>query len=106
MKWRFIGGPVKVQNLQPESVARGVRSIRSGASAIKVPGYNGYLDLGVSYQVAKQMTVRLGCNNILDKDPPIIQAFYGTPVLPGSNTYPQTWDWGGRFLFANLTLDF
>ena len=54
----------------------------------------------------KQLTVRLGVNNVLDKDPPIIQTFYGTPVLQSGNTYPQTWDWGGRFLFANLTLDF
>jgi len=70
-----------------------------------VPGFN-YLDLGASYQVAKQLQLRVGVNNVLDKDPPIIQAFYATTVLGSGNTYPQTYDWGGRFLFANLTVDF
>ncbi len=103
MKWRFIG-PVKVQNLSQNPLLAGPVDPIQGIGN-SVPGYN-YLDLGVSYQVAKQVTLRLGANNVLDKDPPAIQAFYGTPVLQSGNTYPQTWDWGGRYLFANLTLDF
>jgi iron complex outermembrane recepter protein len=103
VKWRFIG-PVKVQNLSQNPLIAGPVDPIQGIGN-QVPGYN-YLDLGVSYQVAKQVTIRLGANNVLDKDPPAIQTFYGTPVLQSGNTYPQTYDWGGRFLFANLTLDF
>jgi len=102
-KWRLIG-PVKVQNLSQNPLLAGPVDPIQGIGN-SVPGYN-YLDLGASYQVAKQMTVRVGVNNILDKDPPIIQAFYATSVLGSGNTYPQTYDWGGRFLFANITLDF
>jgi outer membrane receptor protein involved in Fe transport len=60
----------------------------------------------MSYTISKTVTARLGANNVLDKDPPIIQTFYGAPVLDSGNTYPQTYDWGGRYLFVNLTLDF
>jgi len=27
-------------------------------------------------------------------------------VLDSGNTYPETYDWGGRYLFANLTVNF
>ncbi len=48
-------------------------------------------------QVTKQITARVGVNNVADKDPPIIQAFYGASVLDSGNTYPETYDWGGRY---------
>jgi iron complex outermembrane recepter protein len=102
-KWRFIG-PVKVQNLSQNSLLAGPVDPIEGIGN-QVPGYN-YLDIGASYQVTKQMKASVGVNNLLDKDPPIIQAFYGTSVLDSGNTYPQTYDWGGRFLFANITVDF
>jgi iron complex outermembrane receptor protein len=102
-KWRLIG-PVKVQNLSQNPLLAGPVDPIEGIGN-SVPGFN-YIDLGASYQVAKQVAVRFGVNNVADKDPPIIQAFYGTSVLDSGNTYPQTYDWGGRYLFANLTIDF
>jgi iron complex outermembrane receptor protein len=102
-KWRLIG-PVKVQNLSQNPLLAGPVNPIEGIGN-SVPGFN-YIDLGASYQIAKQVAVRFGVNNVADKDPPIIQAFYGTSVLDSGNTYPQTYDWGGRYLFANLTIDF
>jgi outer membrane receptor protein involved in Fe transport len=102
-KWRLIG-PVKVQNLSQNPLLAGPVDPIEGIGN-SVPGFN-YIDLGASYQIAKQVAVRIGVNNVLDKDPPIIQSFYGTSVLDSGNTYPQTYDWGGRYLFANLTIDF
>ena len=102
-KWRLIG-PVKVQNLSQNPLLAGPVDPIEGIGN-QVPGFN-YIDLGASYQVTKQISARVGVNNIADKDPPIIQAFYGTSVLDSGNTYPETYDWGGRYLFANLTVDF
>jgi outer membrane receptor protein involved in Fe transport len=102
-KWRFIG-PVKVQNLSQNPLLAGPVDPIEGIGN-QIPGFN-YIDLGASYQIAKQVAVRFGVNNVADKDPPIIQTFYGAPVLDSGNTYPQTYDWGGRYLFANLTIDF
>ena len=102
-KWRLIG-PVKVQNLSQNPLLSGFVAPLAGIGN-QVPGYN-YIDLGASYSVTKKITARLGVNNVADKDPPTIQAFYGASVLDSGNTYPETYDWGGRYLFLNVTVDF
>jgi iron complex outermembrane recepter protein len=104
-KWRFIG-PVKSSNFNQNPLLSGSPPIDPIAGiGNQVPGYN-YLDLGASYSVTKKITARIGVNNVADKDPPVIIAFLGAPVLDSGNTYPQTYDWGGRYLFANITVDF
>jgi len=62
-----------------------------------------YLDLAGSYRVNDMATFRLGVNNVLDNDPPL-SASVGT--TGNGNTYPQTYDALGRYVFMNLTLDF
>jgi iron complex outermembrane recepter protein len=102
-KWRLVG-PVKVQNLSQNPLLAGAVGTAPDIGN-QVPGYN-YIDLGCSYQVSKKITARLGVNNVADKDPPIIQTFYGASVLDSGNTYPETYDWGGRYLNASVTVDF
>jgi iron complex outermembrane recepter protein len=103
-KWRLIG-PVKAQNLSQNPLL--AAPVDTGVSGIgtTIPGYN-YLDLGASYQVMKQLTVRVGVNNVLDKIPPIVGEYYEGPPLWNGNTFPSTYDWGGRYLFAHFTLTF
>jgi iron complex outermembrane recepter protein len=103
MNWRFVG-PVKVQNLSQNPLLAGPVDPISGIGN-QIPGYN-YLDLGISYQLMKQVSTRIGVNNVLDKNPPIVQQFYEGPPLVNGNTFPANYDWGGRFLFANITFDF
>jgi iron complex outermembrane recepter protein len=103
IKWRFVG-PVKTQNLSQNPLLAGTVLTAQGMGT-QIPGYN-YLDLGVQYQVNKTISVRFGVNNLLDKDPPNVPEAYEGPPLVNGNTFPQVYDWGGRFLFANITLDF
>jgi outer membrane receptor protein involved in Fe transport len=103
INWRLVG-PVKVQNLSQNPLLSGFVDPINGIGN-QIPGFN-YIDLGASYQVAKQLTVRVGVNNLLDKDPPIVQTFYEGPPYQNGNTFPQVYDWGGRYLFVNLTMDF
>jgi outer membrane receptor protein involved in Fe transport len=65
------------------------------------------LDLRASYAWDK-VTLQLGCNNVLDKDPPniAIQSTGGNSNFAESNTFPSVYDVAGRFLFARLTVDF
>lgn len=65
-------------------------------------GSQNYFDLQVAAPVMTGATVRLGVNNIFDKDPPLSNAVGTTG---NGNTYPQTYDALGRFLFADLTVD-
>jgi len=66
-----------------------------------------YFDLTAAMKLGDKITVRLGVNNILDKDPPII----GASTLPGppagnGNTFPQAYDSLGRFIFGEITAQF
>jgi outer membrane receptor protein involved in Fe transport len=65
-----------------------------------------YFDLSLTARLANRLNLRLGANNILDRDPPVA----GGQAVPGGfgngNTYPQVYDSLGRYLFAGFTVDF
>ncbi|MEZ5981608.1 MAG: TonB-dependent receptor [Parvularculaceae bacterium] len=66
-------------------------------------GSRNYIDLAASYNVTENWNVRVGVNNLLDKDPPLTSQTAG---FSNGNTYPQTYDAVGRFLFIGTTIDF
>jgi len=68
-------------------------------------GSRDYLDLSVGYEVAKGVSARLGVNNLLDKDPPIVSSATSGGFSNG-NTYPTVYDTLGRYVFLNITADF
>ena len=55
-----------------------------------------------------KVTIRAGVNNVLDKDPPMIDTINsgGNQIYAESNTFPSVYDTAGRYLFLNLTVDF
>jgi iron complex outermembrane receptor protein len=78
----------------------------------KIPQIN-YFDLTGTFRVGDHFNFRLGVNNLLDKDPPIIGANGTssvinacTAVLCSGNTFPNVYDALGRYIFAGVTLDF
>lgn len=62
-----------------------------------------YFDLSGNWQVRDNARLRFGMNNILDRDPPL-SAIVGT--TGNGNTYPQTYDALGRYVFIGLTANF
>jgi outer membrane receptor protein involved in Fe transport len=50
--------------------------------------------------------LRVGVNNVFDKDPPIIGATNLPGVAGNGNTFPQVYDSLGRFIFGQLTVQF
>ena len=62
-----------------------------------------YFDLAGTWAVKDWAAFRFGVNNVLDDDPPL-SASVGT--TGNGNTYPQTYDALGRYVFVGLTLDF
>ncbi|MEA3139819.1 MAG: iron complex outerrane recepter protein [Gammaproteobacteria bacterium] len=67
-----------------------------------IPAFN-YLDLQATWNVNSVLQVRAGANNVLDKDPPLINSF----IAPGgqANTY-DSYDLFGRQLFVAFTAKF
>jgi outer membrane receptor protein involved in Fe transport len=60
-----------------------------------------YFDLAFTARMAQRLNLRMGVNNVFDRDPPL----EGTSLGSG-NTFPQVYDALGRYLFAGFTIDF
>ena len=62
-----------------------------------------YFDLAANWAFTEKASVTLGINNVLD-DNPTISGAVGT--VGNGNTYPQTYDALGRYVFLRATVDF
>ena len=62
-----------------------------------------YFDLAANWAITEKASVSLGINNVLD-DSPSISGAVGT--TGNGNTYPQTYDALGRYVFLRATVDF
>jgi outer membrane receptor protein involved in Fe transport len=67
-----------------------------------------YFDLASTFTVGDHYNLRLGVNNIFDKDPPLFSSSFGScaVVFCNGNTYPGVYDVLGRYLYASATLNF
>ena len=86
--WRYFG---EVDNFRSDTTGY----------APSIDAYN-YIDLYASYQMKSNTTLRIGVNNVFDKDPPILPNSSGI----NGNTYPQVYDALGRYVFAGISLSF
>jgi outer membrane receptor protein involved in Fe transport len=62
-----------------------------------------YFDVTSALRLGDRVTVRLGVNNMFDKDPPIV-GNYGAAA--NGNTFPQIYDALGRYMFATIAARF
>jgi outer membrane receptor protein involved in Fe transport len=72
---------------------------------LRIPSQS-YFDLTLSARIGDHYSFRLGVNNILDRDPPLIGAQACPAGICSNNTYTQVYDALGRYIFAGVTLDF
>lgn len=69
-------------------------------------GSRSYIDLSASMTMADRYTLRLGANNLLDKDPPL-NGSTSCPTGPcNGNTWPQAYDSLGRQIFMAASVEF
>ena len=70
-------------------------------------GSREYFDVAALWTINKTFSLRLGVNNIFDKDPPIVSNTTADPsILGNGNTFPGTYDCCGRLVFMNVTMKF
>jgi len=107
--WRFFS-PAKLEQLSenPNIGAAAGATIANGKISNTdafLPSMS-YLDLTGSVKLSDKVTLRVGVNNVLDRNPPVI----GSTNLPGTsgngNTFPQVYDSLGRFIFGQLVAQF
>lgn len=97
--WRYVAS-VKVAQTSSQPVLAGSFSEVNRSLAAR-----SYFDLSLAYTAREKVTLRLGVNNLLDKDPPLTTT---SAIEDGGNgnTYPQFYDSTGRYLFAGVSIDF
>jgi iron complex outermembrane recepter protein len=110
VSWRYYS-PVKLQSLSPNTniaAAAGATIANGGISNTDafIPSFS-YIDLTAAVKLADKVTMRLGVNNVLDKQPPVIGATnLPAPPIGNGNTMPQVWDSLGRYIFGSVTVQF
>lgn len=101
LAWRYIGDVKADSATNPPDSETGEPT--APAAERSLASFS-YFDLGVSVPYDR-LSFRLGVNNILDRDPPIIG-----DSLPGTvgngNTFPQVYDALGRYVFLGVSADF
>ena len=68
-----------------------------------------YLDLSATWRIKDNLTARMGVNNVLDNNAPIVDSGnlgVSGPAYGNGNTYPGLYDALGREFFFGITADF
>jgi outer membrane receptor protein involved in Fe transport len=68
-----------------------------------------YIDLAVNWTVHEGIQLHAGVNNLFDKDPPLLDSNnlgVSSPPFGNGNTYPQTYDALGRYVFVGATIKY
>jgi iron complex outermembrane receptor protein len=109
--WRYFS-PVQLETLSSNpnlnSGLPGAASIASGAISntdARIPSFT-YIDFTASIKVADKIQLRVGVNNILDKQAPAIGITNQPGTTANGNTFPQVYDSLGRYLFGQLSVQF
>jgi len=102
LRWRYFGA----SNVETSSGSPDLSFITTD-----YPGFNrisnySYLDTSAAMEVAKGITVRLGINNLLDKDPPTVLSGNCATGPCNGNTFSQTYDVLGRYIYLHVGAKF
>jgi outer membrane receptor protein involved in Fe transport len=105
LQWRYVGSVRLDRSIPGNPNLAG--PWRPGDQRI---GAQSYFDLTGSARVSKNYELRVGVNNLFDREPPItssegngLNGVCGPPSCNG-NTFPQLYDPLGRYLFAGVTI--
>jgi outer membrane receptor protein involved in Fe transport len=90
LTWRYYDAVTNVSNATRDNI-----DYELGAQS--------YFDLAANWAVTEKASVLLGVNNVLDDDPPLSSAVGTTG---NGNTYPQTYDALGRWVFLRGQIAF
>ena len=109
MTWRYYS-PVLLESFSqnPNLAAASGATVANGGISntdAHISSYS-YLDLTGAVHLADHVTVRVGVNNVLDKDPPVIGQSNLPSITGNGNTFPGSYDTLGRYIFGQLTVQF
>ncbi len=102
--WRYISGVDRINSID---AATGAITLDTASFAAEIPSFS-YFDVAAFWDVAENVRLRAGVNNLLDRDPPLVPGFatVGPTGNSSGNTYPGNYDVIGRFIFVGANLRF
>jgi outer membrane receptor protein involved in Fe transport len=101
--WRFIKGTlVDDASSNPDLGNPGLIEQWKVNGSYEIPSAS-WFDLAATYKVRDKLRLTVGCNNILDKEPPLGSGLSDIDFGPG---FYGTYDPLGRSLYANLQFEF
>lgn len=106
LAWRHLNS-VKVEYRNPSSTLSGDYYDMDAKIAAQ-----DYFDLALNAELGKSLQLRMGVNNIFDRQPPIVSSGssnFGASACGGfcnGNTYPGTYDVLGRYIYTGVTMNF
>ncbi|HVO23940.1 MAG TPA: TonB-dependent receptor [Candidatus Margulisiibacteriota bacterium] len=101
-QWRFIGS-TEFDNNSPQPLLQNEEEGFYDPVLTRIPNYS-YLDLSAVWAVTRHAQVRVGANNVFDKDPPFVPLEV-SGAAGNLNTFPA-YDVLGRTLFMGFRLTF
>jgi outer membrane receptor protein involved in Fe transport len=111
-RWRYFSG-VDLDLLSPNptlNFAGGATPTQAQLNALRPADFRiprqQYFDLALTARIGDHYNFRLGVNNILDRDPPLVGSNACPAGICNGNAYTQVYDALGRYIFAGITLDF
>jgi len=100
--WRYIG-PVSQDANSPDPTLHFSNSNYAYDFVnARIPSYS-YLDLEATWHIGRILTFRAGVNNVLDKDPPLVNT---TAIQGGQANTSEVYDLFGRQLFLSFSAKF
>jgi iron complex outermembrane receptor protein len=109
LSWRYFSAmTLDKLSTNPNLAASGGATIANGgisSTDAKIKAYS-YLDMSAGVKLADKLTLRVGVNNIFDKDPPVIGSTNLPAIAGNGNTFPQVYDALGRFIFGQIIAQF
>jgi len=100
--WRYVGALTNANNSGDPAI--GGTPERALTDYYRVAPQN-YFDLAFNFAIAKQFSLRLIANNLLDRAAPIVPDSYNIS-LARTNTIPQRYDSLGRNIAIGTTINF
>jgi iron complex outermembrane recepter protein len=107
VRWRFIG-PSETDRASTNPQLNLGKENNFYTATAHIPGYN-YIDLSAFVPLGNNFNLRVGVNNVADKNPPLILngALTDCPNNTcNDNTWVGTYDALGRYIFVNVGAQF
>jgi iron complex outermembrane receptor protein len=98
LQWRYLGHVDADINSTNPILGGGCCTLIDA----KIPSYS-YFDFTTAWHIRDNITVRAGINNILDKDPPVLDTIFLGLAYSPTNSWPALYDPLGRTVFISFT---